>query len=165
MNALLSESTKWSNRLAFDVALRLEGSGEDIAEILNRHQITAFDILEFNKDPVFLKKVSEFRDEIREKGVTFKMKARSQAEELLTTSWLLIHNPEVSAAVKADLIKSTVKWAGLEPKGDQIDTNAGGGVRITINLGGETLGSAPLIEATPVESDPLTRATGDDDGV
>jgi len=50
----------------------------------------------------------------------------------------LIHDPAVSPAVKADLIKSTVKWAGLEPKGDVQAEGAGGGVKITINLGGQT---------------------------
>ena len=50
---------------------------------------------------------------------------------------MLIHDPGVSAAVKADLIKSTVKWAGLEPKGDIQTDNSAGGVRITINLGGK----------------------------
>jgi len=103
--------TKWTNRLAFDIALRLEGSGEDLDEIVAKHQIVASDLLVFNKDPVFLRKVSDFRDEIRDKGVTFRLKARTQAEELLKTSWMLIHDPVVSPAVKADLIKSTVKWA------------------------------------------------------
>jgi hypothetical protein len=50
---------------------------------------------------------------------------------------MLIHDPGVSAAVKADLIKSTVKWAGLEPKNDVATEGTGGGVRITINLGGK----------------------------
>lgn len=145
------DTTKWSDRLAFDIALRLEGSGEDVNELLHRHQITLADLSAFNKDPVFLKKVGSFRDEIKDKGVTFKMKARTQAEELLKTSWLLIHSPDVSAAVKADLIKSTVKWAGLEPKNDTGDTGNSGGVRITINLGNETLGNATVIDATPVE--------------
>ena len=120
--------TKWTNRLAFDIALRLEGSGEDLDEIVTRHQIVAGDLLVFNKDPVFLRKVSDFRDEIRDKGVTFRLKARTQAEELLKTSWMLIHDPVVSPAVKADLIKSTVKWAGLEPKNDVGDGAAAGGV-------------------------------------
>jgi hypothetical protein len=61
------------------------------------------------------------------------MKARAQAEELLVTSWTLIHSPDVSAAVKADLIKQTVKWGGLEPK-NEAEATAGGGVKITINL-------------------------------
>jgi hypothetical protein len=75
---------------------------------------------------------------VQEKGLTFKLKARAQAEELLTTSYLLIHDPAVSPAVKADLIKSTVKWAGLEPKNTEVSDGAGGGVKITINLGGQT---------------------------
>lgn len=127
--------TQWSDRLALDVALTLEGSGEPLSDIMQRHKISTSDLLQFNADPVFLKKVEHFRTEVREKGITFKLKARTQAEELLTTSWLLIHDPAVSPAVKADLIKSTVKWAGLEPKESQDTLNAGGGVKITINLG------------------------------
>jgi len=126
--------TKWSDRLAFDVALTLEGSGEPLSDVLQRHKISSSEILEFNADPVFLKKVEHFRTEVRDKGITFKLKARTQAEELLTTSWLLIHDPAVSPAVKADLIKSTVKWAGLEPKDTSQDISSGG-VKITINLG------------------------------
>jgi hypothetical protein len=104
----------------------------------------------FSKDPVFLKKVEHYRSEVQEKGLTFKMKARAQAEELLVTSWTLIHSPDVSAAVKADLIKSTVKWGGLEPKNDIDATAGGGGVRITINLNQPVeepeYDDAPLIE-------------------
>jgi len=125
--------TKWSDRLAFDMALLLEGSGEEMSEMLSRHRISQDEILVFSKDPVFLKKVEHYREEVREKGLTFRMKARAQAEELLVTSWTLIHSPDVSAAVKADLIKQTVKWGGLEPKNDT-EVTAGGGVRITINL-------------------------------
>jgi hypothetical protein len=140
--------TQWSDRLAFDVALTLEGSGEPLADIIKRHNITSSDILTYNADPVFLKKVEHFRTEVREKGITFKLKARAQAEELLTTSWLLIHDPVVSPAVKADLIKSTVKWAGLEPKDSPETANAGGGVKITINLGGSPEDSR-VIDVTP----------------
>jgi hypothetical protein len=134
----LAPDTRWSDRLAFDVALLLEGSGETLQEVIARHNISTSDMLIHNSDPVFLKKVEHYRGEVRDKGMTFRLKARAQAEELLTTSWLLIHDPAVSPTVKADLIKSTVKWAGLEPKNDPvIDGNGGGGVRITINLGGQ----------------------------
>lgn len=135
MDTLPLHHTKWSDRLAFDVALALEGSGETLDEIKQRHHISAHDLLVFNKDPVFLKKVEHYRDEVRDKGLTFKLKARAQAEELLTTSWGLIHSPDVSPAVKADLIKSTVKWAGLEAKTDDGNGGAAGGVKININFG------------------------------
>lgn len=126
--------TKWSDRLAFDMALLLEGSGETISELIQRHRISQDDLVGFSRDPVFIKKVEHYRGEVQEKGLTFRMKARAQAEELLVTSWTLIHSPDVSAAVKADLIKQTVKWGGLEPK-NEVETTAGGGVKITINLG------------------------------
>lgn len=158
MDRLPIHPTKWSDRLAFDVALLLENSGETMAEVMSRHNLDANDLLVFNADPVFLKKVESYRGEIRDKGITFKLKARTQAEELLTTSWLLIHDPGVSAAVKADLIKSTVKWAGLEPKGDvAVDGGAGGGVRITINLGNSPNDArtieAPITEVTDADTD------------
>ncbi|MGA0847488.1 MAG: hypothetical protein ACO3PY_02615 [Pontimonas sp.] len=135
MDSLPLHHTKWSDRLAFDVALALEGSGETLDEIKQRHRITASDLLVFNKDRVFLKKVEAYREDIRDKGITFKLKARAQAEELLTTSWMLIHSADVSPAVKADLIKSTVKWAGLEAKADEGTGGASGGVKININFG------------------------------
>jgi hypothetical protein len=136
MDTLPLKHTKWSDRLAFDVALMLEGSGESLDEVRTRHNISADDIIIFNKDKVFLKKVESYRTEIKEKGMTFKLKARAQAEELLTTSWTLIHSPETSAAVKADLIKSTVKWGGLETSNKEQEETSGG-VKITINLGGQ----------------------------
>lgn len=139
--------------MVFDMALMLEGSGETLQEIIARHKLSTSDILIFKQDPVFLRKVEQYREEIREKGLTFKLKARAQAEELLTTSWLLIHDPAVSAAVKADLIKSTVKWGGLEPKPEQEAGVNTGGVRIMINLGGQNH-ETNVIEAedvTPIE--------------
>lgn len=157
MDHLPLNHTKWNDRLAFDVALTLEGSGETLQEIMGRHNITANEILVFKQDPIFLKKVEHYRNEVRDKGLTFKLKARAQAEELLTTSWLLIHDPAVSPAVKADLIKSTVKWAGLEPKNDAVVEGGAGGVKITINLGNNAEDSR-TIEApvTPLEDDDAT---------
>ena len=136
MDTFPLKHTKWSDRLAFDIALMLEGSGESMDEVRTRHSISASEIIDFNKDKVFLKKVESYRNEIKEKGMTFKLKARAQAEELLITSWALIHSPETSSAVKADLIKSTVKWGGLEAKNNTME-ESNGGVKITINLGGQ----------------------------
>jgi hypothetical protein len=155
MDNLPLNHTKWNDRLAFDVALTLEGSGETLQEIVGRHRITTSDVLAFNADPIFLKKVEHYRTEVREKGLTFKLKARAQAEELLTTSWLLIHDAAVSPAVKADLIKSTVKWAGLEPKDAGPQDQGTGGVKITINLGSDPRDTR-TIEATTTEIEDAT---------
>ena len=146
MDRLPLNHTKWSDRLAFDMALLLEKSGETLDEVIERHKITPSEMLVFNEDPIFRKKVEVYRDDIREKGVTFRLKARAQAEELLMTSWQLIHSPEVSPAVKADLIKSTVKWGDLEPRTNSADVEAGGGVKITINLGETTHQMTQVVE-------------------
>lgn len=87
------------------------------------------------RTPSFVAEVASYRDELRKDGMSFKMKARLQAEELLTTSWKLIHAPsdQVGPAVKADLIKTIFRVAGLEP-----EKGAGGGnvtgLNIQINL-------------------------------
>ena len=128
-------SQPWSDRLAFDMALLLEGSGETIDELKERHGLKGAELLRIRKDPVFLRQVAAYRNEIIDKGLTFKLKAKAQAEELLRTSWVLIHSPDTSPAVKADLIKATVKWAGLDTTPDGPVGGAAGGVKITINLG------------------------------
>jgi hypothetical protein len=164
MDSLPLHLTKWTDRLAFDIALCLEGSGETLDEIKDRHRIDANDLLVFNRDKVFLKRVEAYREEVREKGLTFRLKARAQAEELLTTSYMLIHDPAVSPAVKADLIKSTVKWAGLEPKNTDDSAAGGGGVKIMINLGSSP-SDMKVIDATArvVENSSEDHSDGDDD--
>jgi hypothetical protein len=129
--------TKWTDRFVFDLALLMEGSGEKLDELLDRHEYDANDLLTFKGDAIFLQKLGACREEVRTKGLTFRVKARAQAEELLRTSWVLIHDPVVSPAVKADLIKSVVRWAGLETPPKEEGVGAAGGVTITINLGSQ----------------------------
>lgn len=143
--------TKWSDRFAFDLALLMEGSGEKLDELLDRHEYDASDLLTFKNDANFLKKVDAYREEVRTKGLTFRVKARAQAEELLRTSWILIHDPIVSPAVKADLIKATVRWGGLETPPKEEGGGGAGGVTITINLGGQTLDVTAKHTPTAIE--------------
>lgn len=69
-------------------------------------------------DPVFLKDLAQACEMVRKEGMSFKMKAKLQAEELLKKSWQMIHSPtdQVPASVSADLIKSTMRWAGYDTK-------------------------------------------------
>jgi len=122
-----------------DVALFLERSGDTLPDILERNDVTPDNILAFNQDPIFLRKVGDLRADISKNGLTFRLKARAQAEELLLTSYSLIHSADVGAAVKADLIKATVRWGGLEIKPESgAGDGSGGGVTIQINLPGQT---------------------------
>lgn len=60
--------------------------------------------------------LADVTKELDKDGVTFKLKARLQAEAMLETSWALIHSPATPAAVKAGLIKDTVRWAGYDSR-------------------------------------------------
>ena len=85
------------------------------------------------KHPVFQHEFKAAVEMLKIEGMSFKLKAKLQAEDFLGTSYAMVKNPATSDAVRADLIKSTVRWAGL----DQKATDAGGGnsFNIQINLG------------------------------
>lgn len=68
------------------------------------------------QNTVFQKAVADATEAMQREGMTFRTKARMQAEALLETSWKIIHSNTTPAAVKADLIKHTWKVAGVEPK-------------------------------------------------
>jgi hypothetical protein len=53
--------------------------------------------------------------------------------------------------VKADLIKATVRWGGLETPPKEEGGSGAGGVTISINLGGQTLDVTAKAKLPPVE--------------
>jgi len=138
----------WTDRFVLDIAMSLEGTGDPAEAVLEAHRYTPDQLIEFSKDPLFAQRVEHFRTQLRENGFTFKLKAKAQAELLLDTSWEVIHTPDVSPAVKADLIKWTAKMAGYEPTKElAADT---GGVRINIVMGDAT-GVTPGIRQVEAE--------------
>lgn len=89
---------------------------------------------ELRVNPRFRKEVADCRETLKEEGMSFKVKARLQSEELLKTSWHMIQSTETPASVRADLLKFTVRVAGLEPK-NSVDPGAGGpAMQINIQL-------------------------------
>lgn len=102
--------------------------------------------------PHFLQTIREYREELTTKGVTFRLKAKIQAEDLLTHSYVLATDPEVPAAVRADLIKWTAKMAALEP-GEKDKGGGAAGAGFTLNItfaGGPVLAgsTAQIIDGT-----------------
>lgn len=81
---------------------------------------------------VFVKAYQDAVEMLKIEGMSFKLKARMQAEDLLATSYTMVKNVNTSDAVRADLIKSTVRWAGWDAKA--ADANAGPAFNIQINL-------------------------------
>lgn len=118
--------------LPVEVALRTA----PIASICQAYGLSKEDWDELRCDPMFVADLKSVVAQLKKEGMSFKLKARLQSEELLKTSWQMIHAPgdEVPPSVKADLLKFTVRCAGLEndPKSA---ASIGTALQININLG------------------------------
>ena len=110
-------SLGWPPSLPFELAL----AQQSIRDICQAYGLTKFDYVRLRADPAFRHAVMEAAETLKQDGASFKLKARAQSEELLKTSWGLIHKPldEVSANVKAQLIMFTIRCAGLDASVEQ----------------------------------------------
>jgi hypothetical protein len=118
--------------LPIELALRVD----TVEKICEAYGISHDEWLELRADPVFQRDVSEAVKLVKKEGMSFKLKAQLQSEELLKTSWKMIHAPadEVPPSVKADLLKFTVRAAGYAEPAEK----AGGmqnALQINIHLG------------------------------
>ncbi len=120
--------------LPLELALK-EKSPRDLCEA---YGISQDEWDKLRHDTLFVAAVAGYVDELKKDGMTFKLKARLQSEVLLATSFKLIHssNDDVPPNVKADLIKFTIRAAGLDGSKDQAQA-AGpqNALQININLG------------------------------
>jgi hypothetical protein len=119
--------------LPVEVALRTA----PIPRICEAYGITREEWGELRQDPAFVAHVKRIVDAVKKDGgLGFRLKAQLQSEELLKTSWRLIHSPtdEVPPSVKADLIKFTIRAAGLDGSKDQAAAAVGPTLQIQINL-------------------------------
>lgn len=121
----------WPPTLPIEIALKTA----PLQDIREAYGYTPEEWMALKDNPQFLADLTAAISMVKEEGMSFKLKARLQAEELLKTSWRLIHAPqdEVPSSVKADLIKATARWAGYDTK----DSGGGGSanqLNIQINL-------------------------------
>lgn len=93
----------------------------------------------------FKQRYATYVRELTESGESFRLKARVQAEELLSTQWAIIQDKNTPANVRMDGIKSLVEWGELKPgkKGDEKPTTQ---ISIRIDLGGD---KSEVIDVTP----------------
>lgn len=120
--------------LPIEIALKTAS----IQNICEAYNLTREDYEILRNDAQFRADVKRAHEALKEQGMSFKLKAQLQSEELLKTSWKMIHasHAEVPPAVKADLLKFTIRAAGLD--GSQEKNSAGGlanNLQININLG------------------------------
>lgn len=114
----------------FEIALRTSSTraiceayniGEDEWELI-RH------------DPAFLGDLERAVKLVAQEGMSFKIKAKLQAEELLKTSWRTIHDAATPPNVKADLIKATMRWAEYDQPPQRDGLINGGRGAFAINI-------------------------------
>jgi hypothetical protein len=84
-------------------------------------------------DKLFVEDLKRAKDMVAKEGMSFRLKAMLQSEQLLSTVWAMIHDKHTPATVKADLIKSVVKWGDLEPK-NNVGTGTEGAAGFSINI-------------------------------
>lgn len=101
----------WPPRLSFDLATGMMDT-EEICEI---HQISSLELDNLCHYTPFRLEVAGHKKAIREEGVSFRLKAKIQAEEYLMDLHEIISAPLTPASVKVDAIKYIVKCADLEP--------------------------------------------------
>lgn len=127
----------WTAALLVDVALRV-----DDQTLCDTYDLQYHELDEIKNDPSFIVQLAAVQKELEKEGVSFRLKAQMQAEALLQTSWSLIHSAATPAAVKAGLIKDTVRWAGFDapPQAGAGGGRGGFSVNIVLNQGQPAIG-------------------------
>lgn len=131
-------------RLACELALHME----DPEEVFARYHYTPDQAVELMESPGFTKLLARVSAEVRESGLSFRMKARVIAEDLLPHAHEMATDPRMSAAVRADLIKWAAKVAALEPKEGKEDGKQGGGLNLSITFAGQP--PMQIVQAEPL---------------
>lgn len=123
----------WPHTLIVELALKTASPQELKAEY--NFTDDEWDGLRLN--PAFIGELAAMCELIQKDGMSFKQKARLQAEAMLETNWRLVHGPssEVPAAVKARLIETTFRIAGYDNK-EAAGQGGNTQLAIQINLGG-----------------------------
>ena len=116
--------------LPFELAMR-----EDTpAKICEAYKITKAEFADMIENPVFQKAYADAQEGLRKEGMSFRIKAQLQAEELLKISWGMIHSNLTPAAIRARMIENTVRWSGYEPKTNETAGGIANGGGFSINI-------------------------------
>lgn len=114
--------------LPYELAMKVDSP----AAICRAYGITRIDFELLVVHPVFIKAYQEAVEALKVEGMSFKVKARLQAEAYLDTAFSLATSAGTSDAVRADIIKNTVRWAGYDAKA--VDAGPGANFNIILNL-------------------------------
>lgn len=126
--------TKPLERLAVELALGMD----EPEDIFHRYGYTPDQATDLMATPAFTILLARIGAEVRESGLSFRMKAKAISEESLGHAWDIMTDPLQSAAVRADLIKWASKVAGNEPAPAKPGAGEGmGGFNLSITFTGQ----------------------------
>jgi len=126
-----ASTNKWDPRFVLDLALGLD----ELDTILTRYGLTEQEFELLSTIPAFRRELALTIRDARENGVTFAGKARTQAEGYLEVLDALVYDSGTPASTRLEAIRSTVKWAKLEPRDDKNDGNQNNQqINISINF-------------------------------
>lgn len=96
--------------LALDLVLEVG----TLKEILDSYAIAPEQFKRILTNPAFRQEYEAHRESMQTEGWSFRKKCQAQAELYLSLMFRLASSDQTPAAVRADLIKNTVKWAGMD---------------------------------------------------
>lgn len=105
-----SGSAPFPRGLTLDLVLEVG----TLKEILDGYGLTPEDFKKILQNPAFRREYETHKESVATEGWSFRKKAASQAELYLNLVYRMASSDQTPSAVRADLIKSTVKWAGLD---------------------------------------------------
>jgi hypothetical protein len=109
----------WTDRLVFDVAI-----GDSVGAIMARYELSEDQVEDLLIHPVFAKAVDDV--------IGFKYKSKLLAEDYLEALDNIVRDPQTSAAVKLDAIKSITKWAGYDESTKSTSPQTGQTTRLVV---------------------------------
>lgn len=105
-----SNSAPYPRGLALDLVLEVG----TLKEILDSYGLEPERFKIIMQNPAFRREYDAHKESMEVEGWSFKKKAQAQAELYLNLMYRLASSDQTPAAVRADIMKSTVKWAGLD---------------------------------------------------
>jgi hypothetical protein len=104
-----------------------------VSDTFESYGLTINDYHRLKTDPLFLEAIQSAKKMAGNQGWSFRMKALLQSEELLRSSWSMIHSADTPPNVKKDLIVATWRAAGVaDPEQTESAKN---NFNIVMNLG------------------------------
>lgn len=121
----------WPARLPMELAL----GAEEIDDILLRYEITPERFNTLKHMLPFRRALADAQKQVRDEGLSFKLVCGRMASEFLEDIYVHFFDPRTGITTKHDLLKSVVRYAGLEPEPKAKDASQGAvQVAIQINL-------------------------------